>query len=79
MTSVRLARAYLGGASAVVSSSWPVEDEATRLSWRSFTNALVAVSMALRWLLPRGTVKAKGYPPSSYGAFVLGGTLGGQL
>jgi len=33
----------------------------------------------LGWLAARDAVKAKGYPPSSFGAFVLGGTLGSRL
>ena len=72
---------YLGGASAVVSSFCPVvEDEATpRLSSRSSTNALVAVRYGVAWLSARDAVKAKGYPPSSYGALCVRGTLGGRL
>jgi hypothetical protein len=30
----------------------------------------------LAWLRARDELKQKGYPPSSYGAFVLGGSFG---
>lgn len=70
---------YLGGASAVVSSLWPVEDEATRLFMEVFHERSRGGEYGVAWLSARDAVKAKGYPPSSYGAFVLGGTLGGRL
>ena len=70
---------YLGGASAVVSSLWPVEDEATRLFMEVFHERARGGEYGVAWLSARDAVKAKGYPPSSYGAFVLGGTLGGRL
>jgi len=70
---------YLGGASAVVSSLWPVEDEATRLFMEVFHERSRGGEYGVAWLSARDAVKAKGFPPSSYGAFVLGGTLGGRL
>ena len=69
---------YLGGASAVVSSLWPVEDEATRVFMEVFHQRSRGGEYGVAWLAARDAVKAKGYPPSSFGAFVLGGTLGAR-
>lgn len=68
---------YLAGASAVMSSLWPVEDEATRMFMEVFHERASGGQFGSAWLAARDAVKAKGYPPSAYGAFVLGGTLGG--
>lgn len=70
---------YLGGASAVVSSLWPVEDEATRIFMEVFHQRSRGGDYGTAWLSARDAVKAKGYPPSAFGAFVLGGTLGARL
>ncbi len=69
---------YLAGASAVVSSLWPVDDEATRAFMEAFHERARGGQYGSAWLAARDVVKAKGYPPSSYGAFVLGGTLGAR-
>lgn len=67
---------YLGGASSVVSSLWPVDDEATRLFMETFHRQSRNGNYGGAWLAARDTVRAKGLPPSAYGAFVLGGSLG---
>lgn len=67
---------YLGGASSVVSSLWPVEDEATRLFMETFHARSRNGEYGAAWLAARDAVRARGFPPSAYGAFVLGGSLG---
>ncbi len=66
---------YLGGAQAVVSSLWPVADEATRIFMEVFHKESRTGSYGAAWLKARNTVKAQGLPPSAYGAFILGGSL----
>jgi CHAT domain-containing protein len=67
---------YLGGASSVVSSLWPVEDQATQLFMQTFHEAARSHNYGQAWLTARDRVRAQGYAPSAYGAFVLGGTPG---
>lgn len=67
---------YLGGASSVLSSLWKVEDEATRLFMETFHNQLLSQTYGQAWIRARDKVRSSGYPPSAYGAFVLGGSLG---
>jgi len=67
---------YLGGASAMLSSLWPVEDEATRGFMEVFHEKARSGDFGAAWIAAREAVKAKGFPPSSYGAFVLAGSLG---
>ena len=67
---------YLGGTSAVVSSLWPVDDEATRIFMGVFHERARRGAYGSAWLAARDAVRDKGYGPSSYGAFVLGGSLG---
>ena len=67
---------YLGGASSVVSSLWPVDDEASRLFMEHFHRSSRSGNYGRAWLEARNTVRSKGYAPSAYGAFVLGGSVG---
>lgn len=67
---------YLGGASSVISSLWPVDDEATKLFMEVFHQRSRTGGYGRAWLAARDAVKEKGFPPSAYGAFVLGGSLG---
>lgn len=67
---------YLGGAAAVLSSLWPVEDQATRLFMETFHASAAEKGYGGAWLAARDAVRARGAPPSSYGAFVLGGAIG---
>lgn len=67
---------YLGGASSVMASLWPVEDEATRIFMEVFHANSKNGAFGQAWLAARDAVRAKGFPPSSYGAFILGGSLG---
>jgi len=69
---------YLGGASSVVSSLWPVEDRATQMFMEAFHEESRSRNYGQAWLKARDRVRARGYPPSAYGAFVLGGTLGAR-
>ena len=67
---------YLGGASAVLSTLWPVEDVATRSFMEVFHKKARSGDFGAAWIAARDALKAKGFPPSSYGAFVLAGSLG---
>lgn len=67
---------YLGGASSVISSLWPVDDEATRLFMETFHAESRQRAYGSAWLAALNAVKAGGFPPAAYGAFVLGGSLG---
>jgi len=69
---------YLGGASSVVSSLWPVDDEATQLFMETFHQRSRTGSYGSAWLAARDMVRSKGFPPSAYGAFILGGSLGSR-
>lgn len=70
---------YLGGASSVVSSLWPVDDDASRLFMETFHQQSRNGSYGRAWLEARNAVRSKGFPPSAYGAFILGGSLGAKL
>ena len=67
---------YLGGTSAVLSSLWPVEDAATRLFMETFHTRSKGGDFGGAWLAARDALRSKGYSPSAYGAFILGGSLG---
>lgn len=67
---------YLGGATTVVSSLWPVEDEATRLFMEIFHEKSREGDFGAAWLAARDTLKNLGYHPADYGAFTLGGSFG---
>jgi tetratricopeptide (TPR) repeat protein len=67
---------YIGGASTVLSSLWPVDDDATRIFMETFHDKIKIEDYGQAWLDARNAVRAKGFPPSSYGAFVLGGAFG---
>lgn len=69
---------YLGGASSVISSLWPVDDDATRVFMESFHRESRDGNYGQAWLKARDSVRAKGFAPSEYGAFVLGGSLGSK-
>ena len=65
---------YLGGASTVLSSLWPVEDRATAEFMGIFhQEALREGDYGKAWLKARDELRARGLPPWIYGAFVLGG------
>ncbi|MBF0194756.1 MAG: CHAT domain-containing protein, partial [Magnetococcales bacterium] len=69
---------YLGGTTALLSSLWPVEDRATLLFMEHFHKHAKNGSFGPAWLEARNVVKNAGYPPSSYGAFNLGGSFGSR-
>ena len=66
---------YLGGALAVVSSLWPVDDDGTQMFMRTFHERARNGDYGGGWLAARDKLKAAGAPPFVYGAFVLGGAL----
>lgn len=65
---------YLGGARAVVNSLWPVHDKPTRLFMDVFHREAVRGDLGKAWLAARNRLRDEGFPPSIYGAFVLGGS-----
>ena len=68
---------YLGGATLVLASLWPVDDTATKLFMETFHQRSREGDYGRAWLAARDAVRAKGFPPSAYGAFVLGGAIRG--
>jgi len=64
---------YLGGAVSVVNSLWPVEDAPTQLYMEAFNERARLGDYAGGWVRARDRLREVGYPPSVYGAFVLGG------
>lgn len=68
---------YLGGARAVVSSLWPVDDASTKLFMETFHQHAKNGNYGAAWLAARNQLRSKGFPPSVYGAFVLGGAAKG--
>jgi hypothetical protein len=66
---------YLGGALAVVSSLWPVDDEGTQIFMNTFHEHARKGNYGGGWLAARNALKASGAQPFIYGAFVLGGAL----
>ncbi len=66
---------YLGGASAVLNSLWPVDDAGTRAYMEAFHTAARGRDYGRAWLAARDASRVQGFPPSVYGAFVLGGAL----
>lgn len=65
---------YLGGATAILSSLWPIEDDGTKLFMETFHRQAQGGSYGNAWLAARNVLKQQGLPPSVYGAFILGGT-----
>jgi CHAT domain-containing protein len=65
---------YLGGTLAILASMWTIEDEGTRDFMEIFHQESTDGNLAKAWLAARNSLKSKGYAPSVYGAFVLGGT-----
>lgn len=66
---------YLGGALTLLSSQWLVEDRGARLFMETFHQQAARGDYGLAWLKTRDQLRKQGFPPSVYGAFVLGGAL----
>lgn len=64
---------YLGGARAVMNSLWPVYDKPTRRFMEVFHAKAKDGDVGAAWLAARDALRAEGFPPAVYGAFVLGG------
>lgn len=67
---------FLGGASAVLSTLWPVEDGASAFFISAFAAALRTATPGQAWLSARDAAHSAGYAPAEYGAFVLSGSPG---
>lgn len=65
---------YLGGTLAILSSLWPIEDEGTRRYMAIFHESARNGDYGHAWLNARNQLKAEGFSPAVYGAFILGGT-----
>ncbi|MCB1743113.1 MAG: CHAT domain-containing protein [Gammaproteobacteria bacterium] len=65
---------YLGGAVSVLNSLWPVADEPTARFMQVFHEHARRGEFARGWRAARDRLRDEGLPPSSYGAFVLGGS-----
>ena len=64
---------YLGGARAVMNSLWPVYDKPTRRFMEVFHDRARGGEIGQAWIAARDVLRSEGFPPSVYGAFVLGG------
>lgn len=64
---------YLGGTLAVLYSLWPVPDLPTRFFMETFHRHAASGDYDQAWLKARRLMKEKGFSPSEYGAFILGG------
>jgi len=64
---------YLGGTNVILSSLWPVSDEATRIFMEQFHKTARGGDYGKAWLAARDAVRSRGATPAEYGAFVLGG------
>lgn len=65
---------FLGGTKAIVSSLWPIDDEGTKEFMTEFHKYAKDGKYEKGLLKAKEHLKAKGYPESVYGAFVLYGT-----
>jgi CHAT domain-containing protein len=65
---------YLSGTLAILSSLWPIDDEGTKVFMEVFHQTLQKGDRGEAWLAARNALIQKGFPPSVYGAFVLGGS-----
>ncbi|MDQ6950436.1 MAG: CHAT domain-containing protein [Mariprofundales bacterium] len=64
---------YLGGTLTTLSSLWSVDDEGTRMFMQLFYRYAKQGHYGSGWLAAKQELKAKGYSPAVYAAFVLGG------
>ena len=64
---------FLGGANTVLSSLWRIDDAGTVAYMKKFHEAAQQGDFGGAWLAARDDLKARGYPASVYGAFVLAG------
>ena len=68
---------YLGGAATVINSLWPISEDGTLAFMTTFHAAAENGDYGAAWLKARDRLRADGFPPFVYGAFVLGGALRG--
>jgi CHAT domain-containing protein len=66
---------YLGGTQTILSSLWPVDDVATQQFMEIFHTQSREGNFGDAWLAARDFLRNRGYAPSVYGAFILGGSL----
>ncbi len=67
---------YLGGASSILSSLWEIDDQGTLVFMKSFHQNLdEGKNYGEAWVSARNHTKSEGFPPSVYGAFILGGMI----
>lgn len=66
---------YLGGTQTIINSLWPVDDTGTLAFMTAFHREIGSGNIGAAWLKARDKLKNAGFPPSVYGAFVIGGAL----
>ncbi len=67
---------YLGGADTVLYSLWPISDEGTREFMTAFyRHVRYSNDPVLAWADATARLREEGYPPSVYGAFIVGGAV----
>lgn len=66
---------YLGGSDTILNSLWPIEDQGTMKFMQVFHSEAMKGDYGNAWLSARNHLKREGFPPSVYGAFILGGMM----
>ena len=64
---------YIGGASTVLNSLWPISDTNTAHFMEHFHRSAQNGDVAKAWLSARNKLRDSGTKPADYGAFILGG------
>ncbi len=64
---------YIGGASTVLNSLWPISDANTAQFMKYFHQSAQNGNVARAWLAARNKLRDSGVKPADYGAFILGG------
>jgi tetratricopeptide (TPR) repeat protein len=64
---------YIGGASTVLNSLWPISDANTAHFMEHFHQSAQNGNVAGAWLTARNKLRDSGAKPADYGAFILGG------
>ena len=64
---------YIGGASTVLNSLWPISDANTAHFMEYFHQSAQNGNVAGAWLAARNKLRDSGAKPADYGAFILGG------
>ncbi len=66
---------YLGGSASILNSLWPIEDQGAMEFMQVFHAEAINGDYGGAWLKARNQLRQQGFPPSVYGAFILGGMM----